>query len=152
MNDSAYLSSDQTDPDAKWTARRLFALLLFGVLAACSSSGSSSSPDPQHPVDPPAILNTARKIVGVGDSLTAGEQSGGLVGIASSGIPHATQTHGFWVLLWKRANGGDLSLSRHPHLVAIEARMEIRVREAGLLRCGRLFSWWHAAPFLAYTP
>jgi hypothetical protein len=102
-------------------ACRLLALPLLIGLVACASSGSASSPAPQQSPAPPAILHPALKLVGVGDSLTAGEQSGGLVGVASSAIPNAAQTHGFWALIWNRANGGDLSSVQTSPLPLIKA-------------------------------
>jgi lysophospholipase L1-like esterase len=90
-------------------ACRLLALPLLSGLVACSGSASAPSPAPQPSPAPPAILHPALKLVGVGDSLTAGEQSGGLVGVASSAMPNAAQTRGFWALIWNRANGGNLS-------------------------------------------
>jgi hypothetical protein len=77
---------------------------LVPIFAVCTVGSAVSAP--RSPAQPPAISNPAIKIVGVGDSLTAGEQSAGLVGI---GIPNPTQTHGYWALLWHQANGGDVS-------------------------------------------
>lgn len=54
-------------------------------------------------------------------SLTAGEQSGGLVGIVSSTITNAAQTHGYWALLWSQANGGDVSSPATSPLPLIDA-------------------------------
>ena len=78
------------------------------VLAGCSSS-SSSPRIPQPPTKGPALS----RIVGVGDSLTAGFQSGGLLGINTtnpvSGFPGnlvpATQENGFWSLVFQQATG-----------------------------------------------
>ena len=60
------------------------ALAAVVSLAACSGGGSSSSPH----ILPPTVQSTVR-IVGVGDSLTAGVQSQGLMGanVAPNPIP-----------------------------------------------------------------
>ncbi|HLJ83863.1 MAG TPA: SGNH/GDSL hydrolase family protein [Candidatus Eremiobacteraceae bacterium] len=79
------------------------------LLCACSSGSSTSNRPPPQPTGA-AIFS---RIVGVGDSLTAGYQSGGLLGINTtspvSGFPGnlvpATQENGFWSLLVQQANG-----------------------------------------------
>jgi hypothetical protein len=98
------------------------AAILAATLSACSGGGgrtipglgSASNPSTGTPVAAPVL-----KLVGVGDSLTAGVQSNGLMGAdvspnpfytgSASGSPfpivQATQTHGFWALLWSQANG-----------------------------------------------
>jgi len=78
------------------------------VLAGCSSS-SSAPKIPQPPSKGPALA----RIVGVGDSLTAGFQSGGLLGVNTtssvSGFPGnlvpATQENGFWSLVFQQVTG-----------------------------------------------
>lgn len=90
--------------------RAFTALAAVVSLAACSGGGSSGS---SH-VLPPTVQSTVR-IVGMGDSLTAGVQSQGLMGanVAPNPIPgspypyvQATQPHGFWALLWSQLNAG----------------------------------------------
>ncbi len=104
--------------------RVLGAAALAVMLGACSGGGSDrsipalgSATNPVSGTSPTAPL---LKLVGVGDSLTAGVQSNGLMGAdvrpnpfytgtpAGSPFPivQATQTHGFWALLWTQANGG----------------------------------------------
>ena len=109
--------------------RLAIAALLALSVVACSSSGTQ----PTFP--PPAAVGTTApttlRLVGVGDSLTAGEQSGGLFGLKGgipnpypaayfptlpnpaamiAGTPFATippsQGAGFWALLWSQANAG----------------------------------------------
>ncbi len=104
-------------------ARAALAAILVAGLTACSGGGSgrsipalgsASNPTAGTPVAVPVL-----KLVGVGDSLTAGVQSNGLMGAdvvpnpfytgtpAGSPFPivQATQPHGFWALLWSQANG-----------------------------------------------
>jgi len=91
-------------------ARALAAFAAMVSLGACSGGGSST---PAR-VLPPTVQSTVR-IVGIGDSLTAGVQSQGLMGadVAPNPIPgspypyiQATQPHGFWALLWSQMNAG----------------------------------------------
>ena len=106
--------------------RAALAAVLASAFIACSSGGgrsipplgSASSPSSGTPVAAPVL-----KLVGVGDSLTAGVQSNGLMGAdvvpnpfytgTASGSPfpivQATQTHGFWALLWSQANGAAVN-------------------------------------------
>ena len=81
--------------------------------SACSSGGGSGSA-----YVPPNTVTSAIRIAGVGDSLTAGEQSNGLLGenapnpIPGSPFPfvQATQEHGYWALIWQQINpSGNLS-------------------------------------------
>jgi lysophospholipase L1-like esterase len=95
------------------------------ALSACSSGGGSS-----NPYVPPKTVGSALRIVGMGDSLTAGVQSNGLMGEDTTnpipGSPfatvQATQEHGFWALLWQQANPGvdisDPSVSPLPLIAA----------------------------------
>lgn len=92
------------------------------VVTACSGGGGRSIPalgTPATPVTGTTVPATTIRLVGVGDSLTAGVQSNGLMGASvvpnpfytgtAAGSPfpivQATQTHGFWALLWSQANG-----------------------------------------------
>jgi len=95
--------------------RLLIAAALAATLfAACAGGGSSS-----HPIvsgtAPAKTITASVRIVGVGDSLTAGYQSDGLLGVPTAnpvaGSPFGaivppTQENGYWALLWSQANGG----------------------------------------------
>ena len=100
--------------------KRFFRMQLLGcalvlTMTACGggngSGGTQNALPPQPPVNGPASLTA---IAGIGDSLTAGEQSGGLLGVsganplypANSALPgiQATQPNGFWAQLWGAAN------------------------------------------------
>jgi lysophospholipase L1-like esterase len=88
------------------------ASLAATLLAACGGGGTS------HPAVSTASSGTVSaqvRIAGVGDSLTAGYQSDGLLGVPTAnpvpGSPFGaivppTQENGFWALLWSQANGG----------------------------------------------
>lgn len=98
--------------------RTLVAASLAAALAACSGGGSKSTVTPLTP-NAPVVASPTLKIVGIGDSLTAGVQSAALMGanVAPNPIPgspypfvQATQPHGFWSLLWQQANGVDPSI------------------------------------------
>jgi lysophospholipase L1-like esterase len=95
------------------------------ALAACSSSGNKSN----TLVPSPTVAQTAPaatlRIVGVGDSLTAGVQSGGLLGadlpvlgtnptLGQIGPVQRTQEHGFFALLWEQGNGVDITAMSDP--------------------------------------
>ncbi|MDP9025330.1 MAG: hypothetical protein M3N13_08155, partial [Candidatus Eremiobacteraeota bacterium] len=98
----------------------LAALML--VLDACSGGGGRSIPPlgaATGATSGTPVAAQVLKLVGVGDSLTAGVQSNGLMGAdvtpnpffaGSSPFPivQATQTHGFWALLWARANAAPV--------------------------------------------
>ncbi|HEY0798959.1 MAG TPA: SGNH/GDSL hydrolase family protein [Candidatus Baltobacteraceae bacterium] len=98
-------------------------VLSLGV-AGCSGSKSAS---PLPPGDITGVSGTGltARIVGVGDSLTAGEQSEGLLGVTISPNPIAgspfpfipnTQGHGYYARVWSQANGGadPLALATSP--------------------------------------
>lgn len=98
--------------------RTYLAAALAATLAACSGGGSKSNVTPLTP-NAPVVAAPTLKIVGIGDSLTAGVQSAALMGanVAPNPIPgspypfiQATQPHGFWALLWQQANGIDPSI------------------------------------------
>ena len=96
--------------------RRAIAAALLGAIAASGCSSSTSSHGSSFIPKPP--VQASLRIVGVGDSLTAGVQSDGLLGVNAPnpvpGSPFAyavqTQENGFWALLWQQANPG-LSIS-----------------------------------------
>jgi lysophospholipase L1-like esterase len=92
--------------------------VLFPLMLAGCGGGSSST----QAVLPTNVFGTINgsplltRIVGVGDSLTAGEQSNGLLGKTITPNPlgalspfpavFATQGNGYYALLWSQANGG----------------------------------------------
>ena len=109
-------------------------LAAFTVVAftACSGSGAGpGSPSNPFPTGAPPqtsgakVLNT---IVGIGDSLTAGEESDGLVGQtvpnplfpATSIQPqiHATQTFGWWADMFNAVYGANAANARLPLIKA----------------------------------
>jgi lysophospholipase L1-like esterase len=98
---------------------RPIAVLSLFALAACGGGGTSTPP-----VTPPqtgaGILTT---IVGVGDSLTAGYQSQGFLGVSGVTNPvsaypgHAVppgQENGFWSLLYQQAKGVNAATMYDP--------------------------------------
>lgn len=95
------------------------AVMIGAALTSACSSGSSSPGTPARQPSGAAIFS---RIVGVGDSLTAGYQSGGLLGINTtnpvSGFPGnlvpATQENGFWSLLFQQATGATLATMYNP--------------------------------------
>jgi lysophospholipase L1-like esterase len=85
----------------------------LSLVTACSGSGGGRAVTPLVQVGTTATASV--RLVGVGDSLTAGEQSGGILGatiapnpVAGSLFPAvpSTQNNGFWALLWAQANPG----------------------------------------------
>jgi lysophospholipase L1-like esterase len=105
--------------------RALLALCAALSLAACSSGGNKINPlvPPAAPGQTAPAANF--RIVGVGDSLTAGTQSGGLMGadlpvlgtsptLGQIGPVQRTQEHGFFALLWEQANGVDINALSDP--------------------------------------
>lgn len=104
------------------------ALALTFALAACSGGGGSGGVNVVPPLGVPGSTAPVQKlsITGVGDSLTAGVQSSGLMGadlpIVAQGVPglgtigpvQRTQEHGFFALLWEQANGVDINTMSDP--------------------------------------
>ena len=101
------------------------------ALAACNGGGSGNIAAVPPPGNPGTVASAAKlSIAGVGDSLTAGTQSGGTMGAAIPGplgtIPGigliapppvgvpATQENGFFSLLWQQANGVSLAFMSNP--------------------------------------
>jgi lysophospholipase L1-like esterase len=97
-------------------ARALAVTAVSALIAGCGGGGNAT----------PAALATggtvptAIRLAGVGDSLTAGMQSSGLLGTAAvNTVPGSplgpavppTQSNGFWALLWSQANGGATTLN-----------------------------------------
>jgi lysophospholipase L1-like esterase len=99
--------------------RRIGALAAAAVLlAACSGSNNGATATP--PVTTGTTASTTLRLVGVGDSLTAGMQSSGLLGTTATNtvagsplgpVVPPTQGNGFWALLWSQANGGATTLN-----------------------------------------
>jgi hypothetical protein len=96
--------------------RKSIALLVLGALAACSGPGGVSSGQivPAHRTRPDQ-QEILQRIVGVGDSLTAGYQSDGFLG--ETGYPNPQypgqqvppgQENGWWALLNEQASGSSL--------------------------------------------
>ncbi|MBC5800031.1 MAG: hypothetical protein GIX03_09720 [Candidatus Eremiobacteraeota bacterium] len=101
------------------TARLCAGAALAGLLAGCGGGNGSSLLTPQPPshiTGQQAPSGITARIVGVGDSLTAGVQSNGLLGATISPNPLGagspfpfipnTQGNGYYALLWSQANGG----------------------------------------------
>jgi lysophospholipase L1-like esterase len=109
-------------------ARLAAASIAAIALAACSGSNSGKMLiNPLVPAAKPVPQAPAQviSIAGVGDSLTAGVQSGGLLGLnlpiigvspvlGQIGPVQETQEHGFFSLLWQQANGVGLSTMENP--------------------------------------
>jgi lysophospholipase L1-like esterase len=95
------------------TIKRAAAALTLIALAACSGGGNGGTTIP--PVVPAGGGLTQQNLVGVGDSLTFGEQSEGQLGDPTatapgiSALPGAavppTQENGFWALLYQQYTG-----------------------------------------------
>jgi lysophospholipase L1-like esterase len=106
------------------------AALALIALAACQGPGSNGAPA-MPPTNVPHSGLTSQTYVGVGDSLTAGEQSDGLLGDATAtssvsalpgGAVPVTQENGWWALFYQQATGnaatGVLPLIKRPGLYA----------------------------------
>ncbi|HTV74124.1 MAG TPA: SGNH/GDSL hydrolase family protein [Candidatus Acidoferrales bacterium] len=107
-------------------ARTLVGLLAlsFGV-SGCGGGTKAAAPLPPGNVTGASGSGLTARIVGVGDSLTAGEQSEALLGATISPNPIAgspfpivpeTQGNGYYALIWSQANGGadPLALATSP--------------------------------------
>jgi lysophospholipase L1-like esterase len=103
------------------------ALAAILALSACGGGGKTSSSSVPLPFDasPGATVPANVRIVGVGASLTAGIQSGALVGadipggasapgVGTIGRVQETQEHGYFALLWEQANGVPQSALENP--------------------------------------
>jgi lysophospholipase L1-like esterase len=97
------------------------------ALAACGGGGKTltSTVPPPFNASPGTTAPANVRIVGVGDSLVAGEQSNGLLGadipggasapgVGTIGRVQETQEHGFFALLWEQANGVPQSVLENP--------------------------------------
>ena len=97
---------------------RFCAIAALFALAACSGGGTSSPSTAPAP-NGAGILS---QIVGVGDSLTAGEQSGGLLGIPTTSpisilpghLVPPTQENGWWALFFEQAKGVSPAFMANP--------------------------------------
>ncbi|MGC8484412.1 MAG: SGNH/GDSL hydrolase family protein [Candidatus Baltobacteraceae bacterium] len=108
--------------------QRAFALVAMAALAACGGGGSNSSTIPAP--GPSAAPNVLARIVGVGDSLTAGYQSAGWLGATNvpnpllTGTPYAGapapfgQENGWWSLLYQQAQTALTGAPFSPLLMA----------------------------------
>ncbi len=92
------------------------AALAVVALAACSGPSSGAGTIPLPPNNTPNAGLTQQQYVGIGDSLTAGEQSNGLLGDPSAtspvsalpgGIVPPTQENGWWALFYQQATGNS---------------------------------------------
>ncbi len=102
---------------------KVLAALSIATLAACGGGGGGAgSPLPVTPQQASTNPMFAR-IVGVGDSLTAGEQSDGLLGdttvtnplsILPGGIVQPGQENGWWALLYEQATGMSPAAMANP--------------------------------------
>ncbi|HEY3675783.1 MAG TPA: SGNH/GDSL hydrolase family protein [Candidatus Tumulicola sp.] len=98
-------------------ARQILALTALAAITACSSaSGTSPSlPATTSQIRPTAVNPVLANIVGVGDSLTAGYQSDGMLGEEfpnplQPGQPvFPTQENGYWALVDEQASGLPIS-------------------------------------------
>jgi lysophospholipase L1-like esterase len=105
---------------------RAIAAAVVVALAGSACGGGSNGIQPTSTPQVQAVVASSVRIVGVGDSLTAGEQSGAIFGL-KGGLPNPqapgsyfpllptpknfpiippTQGAGFWALLWSQLNNG----------------------------------------------
>ena len=101
------------------TLTQSVALLIICALAACSGGGNTT-PAPVLPPAPGAATLTT--IVGIGDSLTAGEQADGLLGVPTTNplsilpgnfVP-PTQENGFFALLLEQGKSLSAATMANP--------------------------------------
>jgi lysophospholipase L1-like esterase len=95
-------------------ARRILALAALAAVSACSSASGTSPSLPAttaQQIKPATVNPILANIVGVGDSLTAGYQSDGMLGeefpnpLQQGYQVHPTQENGFWALVDEQASG-----------------------------------------------
>lgn len=105
--------------------RSAAALAVIVALTACGGSGGTKPFTTPFNASPGTTVPASVRIVGVGDSLTAGVQSGGIIGadipggatapgVGTIGRVQETQEHGFFALLWEQANGVPQSTLENP--------------------------------------
>lgn len=96
--------------------RKTLALVTLAALAACGGGGGSGSPIPNSGGSGTSGNPLLARIVGVGDSLTAGYQAGGILG--ATGVPNPlfsgftippTQEQGYWADVDEQASGLPIS-------------------------------------------
>jgi lysophospholipase L1-like esterase len=94
-------------------------------LAACGGGGGSQPFTTPFNASPGTTVQAQTRIVGLGDSLTAGTQSGGTVGadipggatvagVGTIGRVQESQEHGFFALIWEQANGVSQAAMENP--------------------------------------
>ena len=95
-------------------SHRLIASAAIVALAGCGGNPATSYTGPALPPVPSGSALAQQSFVGIGDSLTFGEQSGGMLGDPTatspvSGLPGnavpVTQENGFWALMYAQLNG-----------------------------------------------
>ncbi|MGH7737770.1 MAG: SGNH/GDSL hydrolase family protein [Candidatus Tyrphobacter sp.] len=106
---------------------KTLAILAAAMLAACSTRGGSAIPPTG--TQPSSGAGVTQTIVGLGDSLTAGEQSSGVLGsatvplpdpttlfspIGAIGIVPPTQENGFFSVLYSAAKGSTWAAQANP--------------------------------------
>ena len=98
------------------------AVLAVAALAACGGGGGGSTTN-LTPTAPSSASNRLfATFVGVGDSLTAGYQAGGLLGVNTTNpfsilpgaLVPATQENGYWALLFEQATGMTAAQMANP--------------------------------------
>lgn len=105
--------------------RSAAALAATLILSACGGGGQTTVQVPPFSPHPGSVVQAQVRIVGIGDSLTSGVQSGGLLGadipggatapgVGTIGRVQETQEHGFFALLWEQANGVSQSTLENP--------------------------------------
>lgn len=97
---------------------KALALVAAASLAACGGGSSNSTPSIPAPPSGSSVLTN---IVGVGDSLTAGEQAGGLLGDSTLADPFypginvpPTQESGWWSQFYMSATGSTYVSMANP--------------------------------------
>lgn len=95
--------------------RKILASLALTAVAACSSGGGTSNPLPAGGGGKPPQSALLARIVGVGDSLTAGYQAGGFLGETGFKDPlypgvqvRPGQENGFWADLYEQASSNPI--------------------------------------------
>jgi len=96
---------------------KILATIAIVSLAACAGGTGGGTVVPNGPPTAlyPSGSSILSRVVGIGDSLTAGTQSNGTLGVSYAGNPvsalpgglvPATQTNGFFALLQEQIAGG----------------------------------------------
>lgn len=95
-------------------SHRLIASVAIAALAGCGGGNTTNYGGPALPPVPSGSSLAQQTFVGIGDSLTFGEQSGGQLGDPAAtspvsalpgGIVPVTQENGFWALMYAQLNG-----------------------------------------------